>query len=430
MFLDSLDIANRALQLLGAAQISSPTEDSLNNLEMAFVYDKLKRAELRRNRWVFATKKAVLWPLGDGALRISPPQWSATVTYSPGAIVADANQCWFISVLGQNLNQNPTGNNEAWENYFGTRVATLHNTTTIYPSGSLVYIPGTGVGTGPTFQGGYQVYLALSDVSKGEIAPNVTTPWSATTVYHDGQTVSFSGSQWISLIAYNLNNTPATGPANWSPTTVYTIGQQVTASNQFRYQAAQSSVNVDPVTDGGVNWTPLNVVTAWGATTAVANISWAPVSAALQNFVLVYPVGSGPSQDVTTRNVFPLPAGYLHSVSQAPKAGSFSVLGAPTALNYDDWVLENRFLISKEVGPLTFRFIADVQTVRFMDDLFCEALAARMASATCERITQSTEKVKVATAIYQKAIADARTVNAIEAGPVEPPIDDWISTRI
>ena len=58
-----LDIQNRACQHLGATRIASIDEESVNNAETTFAYDKLRRAELRRNAWRFAIKEAVLRPI-------------------------------------------------------------------------------------------------------------------------------------------------------------------------------------------------------------------------------------------------------------------------------------------------------------------------------------------------------------------------------
>ncbi len=65
-----------------------------------------------------------------------------------------------------------------------------------------------------------------------------------------------------------------------------------------------------------------------------------------------------------------------------------------------------------------------------MDDMFCEGLAARMALETCEQITQSNEKKKDAAAVYKYFMTEARLVNAIEAGSVETPEDDYLTCRL
>ena len=64
-FLTPVDIANRALQHLGAKRINTTygfTEDSRNASEIASCYDKLRRAELQRNVWTKATSGVTASP--------------------------------------------------------------------------------------------------------------------------------------------------------------------------------------------------------------------------------------------------------------------------------------------------------------------------------------------------------------------------------
>jgi hypothetical protein len=63
VFTTPLDIVNRALQHCGRRRIFSFTDLTDNAQEMAFLYDKLRRAELRRNVWTFATRRTVLRPI-------------------------------------------------------------------------------------------------------------------------------------------------------------------------------------------------------------------------------------------------------------------------------------------------------------------------------------------------------------------------------
>src|SRR5690348_10873750 len=103
-FIDSLDIANRAIQHVGGVQISAPDEDSKNNTEVAFTYDKVRRAELRRNVWRFSIRKAALRPIETTTLLLKAPAYSASATYLPGAIVQDTNGQYWISLKPDNIN--------------------------------------------------------------------------------------------------------------------------------------------------------------------------------------------------------------------------------------------------------------------------------------------------------------------------------------
>jgi len=82
-----VEIANRALQILGAKRIVSLTEDSRNARAIAAAYEPVKRAEIRKHPWSFAIKRVQLaadatapiftrsnsFPLPSDYLRILPP---------------------------------------------------------------------------------------------------------------------------------------------------------------------------------------------------------------------------------------------------------------------------------------------------------------------------------------------------------------------
>src|SRR6185437_8862206 len=128
-FTSPVDIANRALQHVGASRITAFSDDSKQASETFFCYDKLRRAELRRNIWRFATRRAPLRPINLPAASVSAvwlsgsttspvpnatsplptlfvdaPLYSGSTTYYPGNIVVDSNgvywQCVANDVAG------------------------------------------------------------------------------------------------------------------------------------------------------------------------------------------------------------------------------------------------------------------------------------------------------------------------------------------
>ncbi len=424
-FIDSLDIANRALQHVGAVQISAPDEDSKNNKEVAFAYDKVRRAELRRNVWRFSIRKAALRPIETTTLLLSAPAYDSTKTYLPGAIVQDTNGQYWMSLKPDNINNSPGGNNDYWDAYFGPLTVSLYDDSTSYFTGELVYMAGADAGS-------YQVYMSLKNGNAD--TPNVATAWDSATTYYSDQVVSHGGSQWRSLLPFNLGTTPAEGPLAYDSTATYAADDTVTGSDNFIYSSvAGSNTGNDPTTDGGIHWTNTNVANAWSnsPTLTVSAISWMPIgSLALRPLTMLYPIGSGPMSDTTSRNVYRLPAGFLREAPQDPKAGSTSFLGAPSGLIYDDWEFESNFIVTACSSPIVFRFVADVTTVSKMDDMFCEGLACRVAESVCEPITQSTAKLAAIASEYQKFMGEARTVNAVETGAEEPPEDDWVMVRM
>lgn len=156
---------------------------------------------------------------------------------------------------------------------------------------------------------------------------------------------------------------------------------------------------------------------------------WLSLGAVSKALTILYPIGSGPARQSATRNVYMLPANYLREAPQDPKAGSQSFLGAPSGLTYTDWEFEGNYIVTREIDPMVFRFVADLTGVQLMDAMFCEGLAARIAIEVCEPLTQSADKQQRAASEYGKFMGEARIVNGIETGSDEPPEDDYISCR-
>lgn len=423
-FLDSLDIANRAIQHLGGSQIRTVDEDSKNNQEASFAYDKVRRAELRRNVWRFSIRKVLLRPLATTTLLLAPPLFDSTAVYQAGAIVKDANARHWQSLIPNNMANEPGGGNEAWEPYFGPLTVELWDEDTSYYAGELVYKAGAEAGS-------YQVYRSLKNAN--EDTPSTADAWSTDTTYYEGQTVSHGGFQWRSLIPFNTGVTPTVGPLDWDEDTTYSIGNTVTGSDHYVYESLiNSNLDADPVADDGTRWERTTTITAWAKTPTItaAATSWLPLGyQSLQSMQLLYPVGAGPVDEVSSRNIYRLPAGFLREAPQDPKRGASSFLGAPSGLHYSDWTLEGDFFTTNDSTPLVFRFVADVTVVRNMDDMFCEGLACRLAQAICYAVTQSTSKLQSIAAEYNRFMSEARIVNAIEVGSEEPPVDDWIACR-
>jgi hypothetical protein len=423
-FLDSLDVANRALQLCGLPEVLSPDEDSQRCREVSAAYDKVRRAELRRNVWRFAVRKAVLRPVATTTLLLRPGLYDATKTYLTGEVVRDTNGLMWISATADNTNNTPGGNNEDWEMYFGPATASLYDSGTTYFAGELVYVL---TGTTPN---GYQVYMSL--ISGNSDTPGTATAYVSTTQYKQNDTVSSGGSQWRSLLPVNQGNTPADGPLPYDSTATYSAAQTVTGSDNYIYSSvAGSNTGHDPVTDGGAHWTNTGALNAWDRTPTLITsaITWRPIIATLENMLTMYPIGSGPTTQTGTRNAFRLPAGYMRKAPQNAKGGVLPALGGPSFLSYDDWDFDGHYIVSSTVEPIVFRFVADVSTVSQMDDMFCEGLACRIAAAVCQSLTQSTDKLAAIASQYKLFMGEARLANAIEEGTQDLPDDEYIAVR-
>lgn len=391
MFQTPIDICNRAMQHLGAKRIDPVrgfTETSVQASECSFAYDKLRRAELQSSYWGFAITRTMLRPMNSLAVQgapflttnsipsptmlLAPALWQSTATYSAGALVTDVTGVIWQSRAPANSGFAP-GNSVAWEQYTGTLTVDAWLASTSYSAGELAYIaPGDG---------SYTVYQSL--VEGNSATPNVTTAWSAAQVYAKDEVVTFNSVTYQSLVELNFGNQPDISASQW--TTVLTGGASAT--------------------------------------------SWRVITAELKPFVLVYPIGAGPSSQTWNRNAYRLPASFLRKAPTDPKQGSVSLLGSPSNLSYDDFVFDGDFIISSEAYPIMLRFVADMTNVARFHDMFCEALAARIAYEVCEPVTQSTAKQQACALAYKEFMGRAKMVNAIEQGPVESPLDDFILCR-
>ncbi len=519
MFNSPVDIANRACQHCGVTRIASLDEDSVQAGEILFCYDKLRKAELRRNVWRFAIKRAAIRPIAIGTMLLSAPLWSPTTTYGFGAIVADSGGVMWQSLSQDNLN-NQLGASPVWDLYCGPLTVSPYDTsgTTGYFSGELVYeTPGDGTYTvyaslqngnaqdprapslwiaatqfaldqvvqyyaawaiGTTYAAGDVVtYSRVAYISliAGNVGNNPATAsagmwiglpitlapayYNSTTAYTVGMFVTYlgtnyvcvlastgnlptnttywaaqaTGTTYVSLIEFNLNNDPSLSPAPWISSVSYSIGDSVGATNRLIYTSTtNSNAGNDPTTDNGSNWTSSGVLTPWTTVDPFgnANSTWLQLGVSLVAPNIIYPIGAGPANQSFTRNVFRLPAGFLRRAPQDPKAGSVSFMGAPTGLMYDDWNLEGNYIVSRETEPIALRFVADITDVSKFDDMFCEGLGARIALAIVQRVTNSNEKTNIIANEYTKFMGEARTVNGIETGSTEPPEDDYLTCRI
>lgn len=403
-------------------------EDSRGAAEVSFCYDKLREAELKANYWTCAIKEAILRAVDTNTMLLEPALWSAVTTYFVGSIVADQSGNLWTSRIRNNLNNDPLLTTH-WEPYFGPLTVSLYDSALTYSSGELVYTaPGDGT---------YRVYLSQLDGNADN--PATATAWDATTTFFKNDVVSYLSVSYMSLIDLNTANTPSAAPALWSAATTYAIGNTVGGSDGLIYTSlANGNLDHDPVLDGSVHWSTAGVLNPWTTVFVggTGSDKWLqiggaefPSGVALTRLSIIYPLGVGPSRQMTSRNAFMLPANYLRMAPQNPK-GTATPVGGPSGVTYNDWNLESGYLISAEVGPIRLRFVADVTDVRRMDAMFCEGVAARIAMAICETLTQSSAKIQLIAKVYAKWIGDAKTQNAIEQGYEDPPDDDYVTVRL
>lgn len=249
---------------------------------------------------------------------------------------------------------------------------------------------------------------------------NYTPPaWSALTTYAVAAIVLSNGTWYSSLIGANLNNLPADdstawtryfGPATaspWDATLAYLAGEIVWIVATAYLSLKNSNTDLTSV-----------------------GTSWLTLTGTIAPFFITYPAGVGPANDNTSRNLYVLPQGYLRMAPQTPTAGNTSFLGFPGNQIVNDWTFENNFFVTMDAGIIVFRFAADITNASEFDPLFVEGLGSRIGMEVCEPINQSTDKLNNCIKAYKTVMGEARTVNGIETGPSEPPLDDFIACRI
>ena len=371
------DIGNRALNHLGAENtvVSILTDGTKNSLLLKSVYSRLRQAEIERNTWLFATRRASVRPVDATSMVWTPDTYNPATTYSVGAVVSYDDgyglRLWHSAAPG-NIGNAPGAGSSFWGNYFGPVIAQAFDATTSYFAGDLAYEIQT--------DGTFKVFLSLQSNNSDD--PSATDAWDATVYYNKGAIVSFSAQNYVSNVDQNFALEPDTHATQWS------------------------------------------------TTASTGSFKWLLVGTSLQAFQILYPLNTGPTEQAETRNVYPLPYGYLRQCNQDPKAGSTNFLGAPSNRAYDDWVIENGFICTREVNPILLRFVADVTSVTRMSTMFCEGLGCRVALELCEPITQSTDKKRIVSGEYAKFMTEARLINAIENDAQEAALDDWIACRI
>lgn len=455
-FQTSLDVANEALQLLGVPRIGSFTDDSKGASAVAFVYDKVRRAELQRNVWRFSTRTVALRAIDTTVMQLIPATWSPVATYPVGSIVSFGGAV-YQALQAVPVNQEPDTTAAYWDIYFGsmnvvpwTLLASQFgpaawNTSQIYNQGNTV----TG-SDGNVYQALINGLLGVNPVGNGGAQwLNEGMSSTSTPGYFAGELVYIVNSGSPPTVYLSLENGNTDNPsmiAVWNAAITYNNGDTVVLSQTpVTYNGVAVTYNGTPVfylgqtyqstEDLNLGNTP-GASTAWEAVPAnevdiMQGQHWLQLNATLQSIRIIYPIGSGPSRQSITRNVYQLPNGYLKKAPQDPRAGSFSFLGSPGQLTPDDWVFQGNYITSgADSNVILLRFAADVTSISSMTSMFCNGLACRIATAVCEELTQSTAKLSMVANEYKTFMGEARMSNAIENGTDEIPLDDYLACRI
>lgn len=381
-----------------------------------------------RNIWnatttYFQNQVVVVWPA-----------WASGTTYAAGATVTYTDGNTYSSLAAGNVGNIPPAVGTKW-----ALTPTLSLMSQLVPIATIVGPPQTSAiiewSSATTYSvGSFVLFAAHTYLCTS--APTGQPP----SIAGQGWTQLTGDTAYMSLIDLNINNSPASAPALWASGTTYAAGNKVGGSDGVIYSSVGSgNIGHDPKLDGGVNWTNTGVLNPWTTvfTQGAGNQQWlqiggakAPAGVALATLDIVYPLGAGPFEQAQTRNVYRLPAGFLRTCPQDPKAGTVSYLGVPGNLSDNDWTYEGNYFTTWEGDPIPYRFQADVVDVTQFDDMFCETFGYELALAVVAPLTQSVSKEEEIQKNYKDYKAEAKTINGIEIGPVNPPLDDLIACRL
>jgi len=392
-FATALDIAQFACVRLGQTRITSMTQEIKQAREIAFVYDKLRQAELERNLWAFATKSVVLRKIGIDTVLWTPAAWAASVAQLPGMVLSYTStdsiysgQTFYWQLSAAETTSVAPDANTLWHRYCGPTAIDLYDMGTA----------GDGT-TNSTYQAG-EVVL-------------VPSTWAAGTTYAANAVVLSQSIIYVSLAGSNLANLP-TDTAWWTPWT-----SRGRTDQTYGWTADESPV---PLTYPGTVTVYLSLYGNNKDFPTPSSVTWRSLGGTVAGLRIGHPYRG---------NAFYLPSGYLKRAPSDPKGNTAPYLGAAYGVPPDDWTPEGNLIVTSEAGPLTLRFVADVIDVPDMNPLFCVGLAERIAVDTCESITSSDAKVAMAERAYRRAIFDARVSNAIEIGPLSPVENRYVVVR-
>ncbi len=128
-------------------------------------------------------------------------------------------------------------------------------------------------------------------------------------------------------------------------------------------------------------------------------------------------------------NIFQLPSDCLRVLNVGdwwPGNDISDYRGRPTS----EYSLENNLVLTNFGAPLSLRYISRITNTGQWDSAFAETMSARLAWETCEQLTQSGEKRKLAMQEYKTAIREAIAANALESPPEFMADDSWVTARI
>lgn len=397
-FSQPVDIANVGAEALGVPPLSTNWPNTLPtkaDREFARCYDKLRQAELRRNVWAFATRRAILRPIDTGTSTWTPSAYNVATSYTVGQVVS-YNGDYYQAQEGVQVGDIPDVA-ATWLRYFGAVVADPWS----LPSGS------SAGATSTTNVGGYYA---------GEIVI-LPEEWAIGNAYVTNTLIVYNQVLYVAVQNSTGQNPSTTGLVYWSPYIGPASGSTTPSVGPFMY----SSFSGGPIVY-------LSLISVNLSFPGIAN--WLALGGTITPLQILYPIGAGPVTQLGTPNVFRLPNAYLKEAPTDPKGNLSPWVGGPSYNQEEDYLREGNYIVSNQMSVIMLRFVADVIDVPSMDPMFCEALGTRMGWVCCESITQAADKKQACLGAYNLLIKDARLVNGIETGTVDPCEDEYVMVRL
>lgn len=439
-FNNDVDVANRVLQHLGQQELTGYTDlataaatGSRGASKIYSIYDKRRIFQLKRNLWTCATRTAVLRAIDTSSLLWTPPAYSASTTYGFGAIVTNGG-LWWQSQQSSNVGHTPSINTEFWNQYFGVDYMTpFVSQTLVAPAIPVLSSTVSGALAAQTY---YVVVTYLGPTGETVASSEASLAVAANSVLKVTSPVAATGAtQWNVYVSNSTktetlqNASPINLGTDWTePTTGLILNRAPPdttppgfASTAFPatsfYSGEMTSFNGSPY---------LSIVDQ--NTDIPPTPNWIALNGTLATLRILYPIGSSPASR-PGRNVFRKPVGFLRQAPTDPKAGTNAWLGQPTGNWQEDWVFQGNYFTSQATLPIVLRFVADLSDIAALDEMFLEMFACDMALMLEETFTQATDKKNELQMFMRTIATEARTVNAIEVGPVTTDMDTWLMAR-
>lgn len=204
--------------------------------------------------------------------------------------------------------------------------------------------------------------------------------------------------------------------------TGYVVGEILTATGGTFDQAAQ--FRVDAVSSGVVTAVSLQPIRG-SYSVAPSNPVSTTASAGGIGCTLTITFDEGPlfgrSYQYTT------PSDYLRHAPRDPHERAM----------FAELLTEGNKLLTDSGTTLDLRYVSDLSVLpagftdkeELFHPLFANAVSMRLAAEIAEELVGSSAKLDRVESAYVKFVSDARRIDAIENGPIEPEVDEFVAVR-